>query len=100
MNWIDYIKFYTTPKSLLVVIPKTAAPVRKCAIRLPDKYVWKDGKLIDIRLQWTHNVYEYVETKDDWLLLRDYFGGVIGRNRGDVLFEDEIVEYRVMILAA
>jgi hypothetical protein len=54
---------------------------------------------VDIRMRWTHKVYQYVGRDDEWYLLRDYFGGVIGRRREDVLFDGELVtDYKFIVL--
>jgi hypothetical protein len=102
--WNDYIASFTRPTLLSVIVSpvrvEAAQPVTLCAIRLPDKHVFKDGELVDIRMRWTHKVYQYVGRDDEWYLLRDYFGGVIGRRREDVLFEGEVAEMTFAILKA
>ncbi len=102
MNWIDYIAHYTTPRQPLAIVPKApqaASPVIMAAIRLPDVISYRDG-ILDIRMRWTHHAYTYVETKGDWILLRAYFGGNIGRRREDVLFEHEMIaDYKATVLS-
>jgi hypothetical protein len=115
--WNEYITSFSRPPMLSVIVspndvvmefieaatratPKPTQPVTLCAIRLPDKYVFKDGELVDIRMRWTHKVYEYVGRDDEWYLLRDYFGGVIGRRREGVLFEGEVAEMTFVVLKA
>jgi hypothetical protein len=90
----------TAPADVAPASGNAAQPVTLCAIRLPDKHVFKDGELVDIRMRWTHKVYQYVGRDDEWYLLRDYFGGVIGRRRADVLFEGEVAEMTFVVLRA
>lgn len=94
MTYIQYLHSLTThpyalPTAIAPVLTIAPRPVL-CAIRLPDKYIWRNGALVDIRLQFSHPIYEFVGMADDWYLLRNRHG-VIGRKREDVLFADEAV---------